>query len=308
MNISVIPSKRRFGFTLIELLVVIAIIAVLAAMLLPALAAAKAKAQQTRCLGNVKQMTTALKMYPGDFNDTLVPDLDQRWGPPDNTDTGAWLVNLINYYGNATNLFLCPTTTEDNNSVTDTGNTFAGDTVTPWVSRLPRLNSTYSSHARLYIGSYGYNGWCFSDVKGDGTGMTLPNGKAGTEGYFVHETAIKTPSKTPFFYDQSWTDAWPTETSQFSKNLRGVVGTIPTGGVNSMCRIAKARHGSGGGLKANQNYGGTAANLIGAINMGFGDGHAESVQLRNLWSYYWHAQWSTSKVTSSATLSGMAGN
>src|SRR5581483_12451655 len=109
MNISVAHRKSdRSGFTLIELLVVIAIIAILAAMLLPALAAAKAKAQQIRCLANVKQMTLALKMYPGDYNDALIADLDQRWGPPDKNDTGAWMVNLISYYRNATNLFVCP--------------------------------------------------------------------------------------------------------------------------------------------------------------------------------------------------------
>src|SRR5690349_8051565 len=116
MNVSFIPekSRRRFGFTLIELLVVIAIIAILAAMLLPALAAAKKKAQALRCLSNVKQMTLALKMYPSDYGDLLVPDLDQRWGPPDKKDTGAWLVNLITFYHNATNLFICPSTTEQN--------------------------------------------------------------------------------------------------------------------------------------------------------------------------------------------------
>jgi prepilin-type N-terminal cleavage/methylation domain-containing protein len=83
-------KQTRSGFTLVELLVVIAIIAILAALLLPSLSSAKAKAKGVVCLNNLKQLSTAWTMYYVDNNNRLASCVPYHL--PLATNLNAWVL------------------------------------------------------------------------------------------------------------------------------------------------------------------------------------------------------------------------
>jgi len=104
-------TGSRRAFTLIELLVVIAIIAILAAILFPVFAKAREAARKTSCVSNMKQISTAMMMYRGDYDEQMMPVAypTGSYVMPDNSTGTDYLWNhVLHPYTKNFGIFNCP--------------------------------------------------------------------------------------------------------------------------------------------------------------------------------------------------------
>ena len=169
------------AFTLIELLVVIAIIAILAAMLLPALAKAKVKAQATYCMNNEKQMTLAWLVYADDNGSQLVPNVGQAQLAQYYCPTGTWC------YGNVS------TAPDETNALNLINSLLGSYTKAPAVYKCPGDPGNVNGVPR--VRSISMNN--YMNGKGGGTLVATPGYRI-----FRKNTDIRQPTECFVFLDE----------------------------------------------------------------------------------------------------------
>jgi prepilin-type N-terminal cleavage/methylation domain-containing protein/prepilin-type processing-associated H-X9-DG protein len=253
------------AFTVIELLVVIAIIGILAALLLTGVSTVKLKAQRTSCLSNVKQLSLGSFMY--------AQENSRHAGYETSAFPGGNWMGTLHEYASAKGILICPSAPLENPPPAS-GN-LQGYADRAWVRWT-------SDQKTMFYGSYGYNGWLYSDLH------VAEKGDPGEQMIFRTESAIQKPAVTPVFFDENWVDVWPKETDLPFNNL--YTGQPLAVSPNQMGRCTIARHGSRSASRAPRDF---ALNekMPGAINMGFADGHTELVPLEGLWKLCWHLDW-----------------
>ena len=175
----------------------------------------------------------------------------------------------MEYQGNAHLIRYCPTAREPLKRISrNPANPDYGTADETWIWR---TNSNNSSGINGYQGTYSYNGWLYYDLSWE------------KQKVFTKESAIESPSETPFLGDAMWVDSWPLATDRPARNL--YEGDGVAGGIGRYCI---ARHAVSSARAAPRKVA-VGTPLPGTVNIACMDGHVETVKLDKLWDLRWHA-------------------
>ena len=253
------PDNRRFS--LIELLIVIAIIAILAAMLLPALHRAKMSAKTVVCATQLDQLTNAFHTFALGNDRVPIPAIKSESSAP---KRGIWwTTSLAENFGNEIQIRRGPSTGlspepkwraikggQYNLSWSD-GKQFPG------VRKKPE------------VGSYGHNMW----VSDFDSSLNPWNWKRQyrKSKHYTRLSQLDTSSETPLIADCLWVGGWPNRNNNENPGAQQRLQSNGPGSWNSgMSRFAMTRHN------------------LNKINVGFADGHVETLLPSDLWRLRWH--------------------
>src|SRR6266550_5153890 len=148
MGVRQMTANEKRAFTLIELLVTVAIIGILAALLLTALSSVKLKAQRIHCLSNVKQLALGSFMYASDNS--------RHAGVETSAFPGGNWMGTLNEYARTKRILICPSAPLHEPPPASGNEQGLADCA--WVRWT-------SDKKPMFSGSYGYNGWLYSDIK-----------------------------------------------------------------------------------------------------------------------------------------------
>jgi prepilin-type processing-associated H-X9-DG protein len=246
-----------------ELLVVAGLIAMLSSLLLPVLGKARVAANATKCLSNLRQMSTGWTMYATTSKGQLpyhqfraVP------GKPDVPWNGSWL-GLLDANAVRGEALLCPEAAEPV-LTPDAVGVGTGKVDYAWNGRFSASGTAVKLNPTTFrVGSYGYNRFLVAGHKNNNLATKL--------------TAFRDLTEVPMFFDCAYTDAEPENEPEQAPPPLNLTGAGLAESSPSHWRFLLARHGR-------------------AINVAFADGSARRVVLDDTYQLRWHIGWTPYRI------------